>query len=89
VPSIKPLCKHYGELNAYGYVLLAAKKTVEALNIFRLNCLIYPESAGVFDSLGEAWVIAGNKLAAIAAYQKVLELKPGNDNAIKMLEKLK
>jgi tetratricopeptide (TPR) repeat protein len=89
VALIKPLCKHYGELNAYGYVLLAANKTNEALNIFRLNCLIYPETADEFDSLGEAWVTVGNKKAAMAAYQKVLALNPGNENAKKMLDKLK
>ena len=88
VAVIKPLCKHYGELNTYGYVLLAANRPNEALNIFRLNCLIYPETAGVFASLGEAWATLGNKKAAIAAYQKVLLLKPGNENAMKMLDKL-
>lgn len=87
--TVKPLCKHYAEFNTYGYVQLAAKNNTEALNVFRLNTLIYPETAGVFDSYGEALAKTGNKAGAIAAYQKVLALKPGDANAVKALEKLK
>jgi tetratricopeptide (TPR) repeat protein len=81
VATLKPLCRHYGEFNGYGYVLLAAKNTTEALNVFRLNTMIYPDNAGVFDSLAEAWETTGNKKEAIAAYEKVLQLKPGDEKA--------
>jgi thiol-disulfide isomerase/thioredoxin len=81
VAALKPLCRHYGEFNGYGYVLLAAKNTTEALNVFRLNTLIYPDNAGVFDSLAEAWETTGNKAEALAAYEKVLQLKPGDEKA--------
>ncbi len=81
VAILKPLCRHYGEFNGYGYVLLAAKSTTEALNVFRLNTMIYPDNAGVFDSLAEAWETTGNKKEAIAAYEKVLQLKPGDEKA--------
>ncbi len=87
--TLKPLCKHYGEFNAYGYVQLAAKSHAEALNVFRLNTFIYPQTPGVFDSLGEALAKTGNKTAAIAAYEKVISLKPGDANALKALERLK
>lgn len=81
VAILKPLCRHYGEFNGYGYVLLAAKHTTEAINVFRLNTMIYPDNAGVFDSLAEAWETIGNKKEAIAAYEKVLQLKPGDEKA--------
>ncbi|MDB5210904.1 MAG: tetratricopeptide repeat protein [Sediminibacterium sp.] len=81
VATLKPLCRHYGEFNGYGYVLLAAKNTAEALNVFRLNTMIYPDNANVFDSLAEAWEKAGNKKEAITAYEKVLVLKPGDEKA--------
>ena len=81
VTVLKPLCRHYGEFNGYGYVLLAAKNTTEALNVFRLNTMIYPDNAGVFDSLAEAWETTGNKKEAITAYEKVLQLKPGDEKA--------
>jgi predicted Zn-dependent protease len=83
------LCTHYGELNSYGYVLLAAKKNTEALNIFKLNTLIYPENAGTFDSLAEAWERTGDKAAAIRNYEKVLQLKPGNERAMMKIAELK
>ncbi len=81
VATLKPLCRHYGEFNGYGYVLLAAKNTTEALNVFRLNTMIYPDNAGVFDSLAEAWEKTGNIKEAITAYEKVLVLKPGDEKA--------
>ncbi len=82
----KPLLKHAGELNSYGYVLMAAGHMKEAGFTFRLNALIYPNNANVFDSLGEYFLKAGNKLAAKENYQKVLLLDPKNENAKKMLE---
>lgn len=87
--QLKPLCKHYGEFNAYGYVLLAAHKHVEAINVFKLNTFIYPNTAGVFDSLGEAYETIGNKPAAINAYEKLLLLKPTDENAKKRIAVLK
>ncbi len=86
--TIKPLCRHYGEFNAYGYVLLAAKKNTEAINVFKLNTLIYPDNAGVFDSLAEGWERSGNKEAAIINYKKVLQLKPGDEKAMKKIKEL-
>ncbi len=89
VSQFKPLCRHYGEFNTYGYVLMAAKNYEEAINVFKLNTMIYPETAGVFDSLGEAYATIGNNVEAKLAYEKVLALKPGDTNAVKWLEKLK
>lgn len=76
------------ELNAYGYVLMRGKKMKEAILIFKINALAYPHYANVFDSLGEAYVIAGDKELAIENYKKVLELKPDDENATKELKKL-
>lgn len=89
VITLRSICRHYGEFNAYGYVLLAANEYVEALNVFTLNTLLYPENAGVFDSLGEALEKMGDRKAAIAAYEKVLLLKPGDANAAARLAALK
>ena len=87
--TIKPLCKHSGELNALGYILLAQKSNVEAINIFKLNAAIYPEKATVYDSLGEAYNTMDNKEDAKKCYEKVLRIDPSNANAKMMLEKIK
>ena len=76
------------ELNSLGYELIRAKKFNEAIRIFQLNIEAYPQSANVYDSLGEAYMDAGNKPLAIANYQKSLELNPKNRGAIQMLQKL-
>lgn len=76
------------ELNALGYQLIRTKKFEEAIRIFQLNVEAYPQSSNVYDSLGEAYMDSGNKVQAIANFQKSLELNPGNRNAVQMLEKL-
>jgi len=77
------------QLNDLGYRLLNAKKVKEAIEIFKLNVEAYPQSANVYDSLGEAYMIDGDKELAIKNYQKVLELNPQNANAVEMLKKLR
>jgi len=76
------------ELNNLGYQLLGMKKIKEAIKIFKLNVDVFPESSNVYDSLGEAYMINGDKEFAIKNYEKSLELNPDNKNAIEMLKKL-
>ena len=76
-----------GSMNALGYQLLARKKFKEALRIFELNAAAYAKSANAWDSLAEAYMIAGKELA-IQYYRKSLELDSGNSNASDMLKKL-
>ena len=77
------------QLNALGYRLLGVKKVREAIEIFKLNVGIYPESSNVYDSLGEAYMINGDKELAIRNYQRSVELNPQNSNAVEMLKKLR
>jgi len=77
------------QLNILGYDLLKMEKVVEAIEIFKLNVESYPESFNVYDSLGEAFMINGDKELAIENYEKSLEINPNNENGLKMLEKLK
>lgn len=75
-------------LNRLGYRQLAAHKVADAMTLFRLNVELYPRSANVYDSLGEAYMVAGERAPAIANYRKSLALDPKNQNAVRMLEKL-
>ncbi len=77
------------ELNALGYRLMGAGKMRDAIEIFKLNVEMYPQSANVYDSLGEAYMNAGQNRLATQNYIKSLELNPGNIHAQEMLEKLK
>jgi tetratricopeptide (TPR) repeat protein len=76
-------------MNLLGYKYLNEGETDIAIEIFKMNVADYPESSNVYDSLGEAYMKAGSKDVAIRNYKKSLELNPKNDNAKKMLEKLK
>ena len=87
-PYLKSHSKNEGELNTLGYVLMAAGKYDQAVIAFRLNTLLYPESGNTFDSLGEAYLKAGNKEQAIANYLKSLQLDATNENAVNILQEM-
>ncbi|HVE58469.1 MAG TPA: serine hydrolase [Pyrinomonadaceae bacterium] len=76
-------------INRIGYVLLQMKKIEDALEVFRLNTLDFPNSANVWDSLADAYQAKGDKESAIKYYEKSLELNPQNNNAVEQLKKLK
>lgn len=77
------------QLNSLGYRLLSEKMNNEAIEIFKLNTIAYPESSNAFDSLGESYYNTGDKDTAIKCYEKALELDPTNLSSINMLKKLK
>jgi CubicO group peptidase (beta-lactamase class C family) len=76
------------ELNRLGYQLLGTGKRDEAIQIFKLNVDLYPKAFNTYDSLGEAYMVAGNKELAILNYKKSLELNPENKGATEMLKRL-
>ena len=76
------------ELNQLGYQLLQLKKVTDAIEIFKLNLEMYPQSANAYDSLGEGYMVHGDKEPSIAAYKKSLELDPKNTNATAKLAEL-
>jgi len=72
----------------YRFLYFLGKKDY-AVEIFRLYCEIYPQSANAYDSLGEAYMMDGNKELAILNYQKSLDLNPDNKNAAEKLKHLR
>jgi hypothetical protein len=76
------------ELDSLGYHLLHLNQFKQAIRIFQLNIEAYPGSGDAYDSLAEAYMDAGDKAQAIANYQKSLQLKPTNRNAVRVLRKL-
>ena len=62
------------ELNSLGYQLLGIKKIKEAIEIFKLNVEEYPDASNPYDSLGEAYMISGDKVLSDKYYAKSLEL---------------
>lgn len=76
------------EMNQLGYIYLQGGKISEAVKVFKLNVELYPQSANVYDSYGEALAAAGDKENAIINYRKSIELDPANENGKQVLKKL-
>ena len=57
--------------------------------MFEYNISNFPKSSNVYDSLGEAYMIKGDKAQAIKNYKKSLKLDPDNQNAARMIREPK
>lgn len=77
-----------GSINDWGYELLRDDHKPEAVNIFKFNVSLYPDSGNVYDSLAEAYMKSGQKDLAILNYKKSLEKDPNNQNAKDKLKEL-
>jgi pimeloyl-ACP methyl ester carboxylesterase len=80
---------HEWTLNILGYRQLGDHHVPEAIALFKLNVEMYPKGFNTYDSLAEAYMVQGDRAAAIANYRKSLMLNPNNTNAVNMLKKLK
>jgi tetratricopeptide (TPR) repeat protein len=76
-------------LRIIGYKLLDAKKVDDAVQVFQLNAKLNPGSWMVYDCLGEAYALAGNKNAAIENYEQSTKINPKNEEGMAALKKLK
>lgn len=56
--------------------------------MLQLNVETHPQSANAYDSLGEAYLAAGNRPLAIENYQKAIAINPGMKSAVSALETL-
>jgi tetratricopeptide (TPR) repeat protein len=76
------------ERNQFGYELLNSGHSPTAIAVFRRNVTLFPKSANVYDSLGEALAATGNLTEAIQNYRQVSTIDPANQNAGKKLKEL-
>ncbi|HPQ39396.1 MAG TPA: serine hydrolase [bacterium] len=75
-------------INLLGYRYMENGEMDKALAVFQLNTEMSPDSANVWDSLGEAWKNKGQKEKSIAAYTEALKRNPKMASARKMLTEL-
>ena len=64
-------------------------KKTDAVQIFKLNTISYPNSSNAFDSLGDAYVEVRDKDSAIISYQKAIDLDKNNIQSLDKLNHLK
>lgn len=77
------------DLNDTGYQFLGVNRIPEAIELFKMNIRLNPKSWNVYDSLGEAYMLARDKKLAIENYEMSLKLKPDSKSGLLALEKLK
>ncbi|MBX3064770.1 MAG: class A beta-lactamase-related serine hydrolase [Anaerolineae bacterium] len=76
------------QVNAWGYKLLQLEQPHDAIEVFKLNVSLYPESGNPYDSLAEGYEAIGEQALAIENYKRSLELNPENTNAVDRLKEL-
>jgi len=76
------------ELNNWGYRMMANGQQKEALEIFRLNVHLFPESWNAYDSYGEILLKMGDKIKAVEMYRRSIALNPDNENGKKVLSEI-
>jgi CubicO group peptidase (beta-lactamase class C family) len=75
-------------LNDLGYRLLRTGRTEQAISVFELNVSEYPQASNPYDSLGEAYLVAGMLERALLNYRVAVDLDPENDSAKAMIARL-
>ncbi len=76
------------KLNSLGYSFVREKNYDAALEIFKINTVLYPKSSNVFNSLGEAYFLKKDTVNAIDSFKKSLAINPENRNSEQFLKKL-
>ncbi|WP_350285793.1 serine hydrolase [uncultured Croceitalea sp.] len=75
-------------INDIAYDFFHGDRMALALNTFKVNMMLYPDSYKVYDSYAEACMKAGDIDLAIENYSRSLELNPKNNNARHQLNEL-
>ena len=77
------------DFNSHGYELLGKKEYENAIEVFKMNVTLHPESDNVYDSLADAYLRHGDSLQAFNNYKKALEYNNGNKRAKQYIEAYK
>jgi hypothetical protein len=75
-------------VNSKGYELMSDGKPEQALEVFKLNSMVFPNYWNVWDSLAECYFNMKKYDFAQKYYKRSLKLNPDNTNAKKMLEEI-
>ena len=76
------------EMNVLAYQLMWNNMNDKALEVFKTNLELFPNSWNSYDSYGEILLKIGKKEEAIRMYQRSSELNPGNEGGKKVLAEL-
>ncbi|WP_299670084.1 tetratricopeptide repeat protein [uncultured Polaribacter sp.] len=75
-------------VNDIGYSFLRDKEYEKAIEIFKINTVLYPKSSNTFDSLGDAYLKIKDTAKSIENYKKALAINPENRSSLRMMKKI-
>ena len=75
-------------LNDLGYYLLDQSRVDDAIRAFRANIAAYPQSANVYEAIGDAYLAGGHRTAARDGYRRATELDSTNMRARRLADSL-
>jgi len=78
-----------GSVASRGRFLIQRGQVAEAIRVFEYNVRIHPQAPETHEALGSAYRRAGDIQRAIAAYERALELRPGNREISDVLRELR
>ncbi len=76
------------EINSLAYRFLFQGQLSNALEVFKMNVVLFPKSTNVYDSQGEVYLYLGDIPKAIESYSKISELENGNTSGTKIIENI-
>ena len=85
--SLNPIIRR-SSLNRLGYNYIRKNDFDNALEIFKINSVLYPKNSKVFDSLGEAYFLKKDTVKAVINFKKALSINPENRNSKRFLKKI-
>lgn len=77
-----------GKLNGWAWGLVTANHLPEAVEIFKLNVSLHPDSSAAYENLGEAYEKSEQRDLAIDNYKKSTEKNPQNEYAERKLKEI-
>jgi tetratricopeptide (TPR) repeat protein len=77
---LKPYSIKLAELNTYSYILLTTKRQNEAIEVLKLNTLLFPEDAKAYEFLANSYYSVNQPKKALKYYKKALKLSPEDQN---------
>lgn len=86
--SLERYLVHEGEFNAFAYMMLESGWLQEGISILELSIRLFPESSNLHNSLGEMYLLSGDRNLALQHYQKSIELDPNHKEGILKVNEL-
>lgn len=89
LPKLKKEVKSLGELNTYSSVLFFSGRKEDALTVAKLNTLLFPGEAHVYENLANKLFQTNSMEEALKNYETSLTIDPKNERVKKAIAKIK